>query len=82
MSNYPLRLPDNVLADAKRMAAANGASLNQFLSALIAGRLGEMKAIAEIGARVARANPEAALEILRRAPDRPPLPGDSRFAGQ
>ncbi len=81
MSNYPLRLPDNVLADAKRLAAANGTSLNQFLSSLIAERLGEMKAIAEIEARVARANPEAALEILRRTPDRPPLPGDSRTAG-
>ncbi len=81
MSNYPLRLPDNIMADAKRLAAANGASLNQFLLSLIAERLGEMKAIAEIEARVARANPEAALEILRRAPDRPPLPGDSRAAG-
>ncbi len=77
MSNYPLRLPDHIMADAKRLAEANGTSLNQFFSSLIAERLGEMKAIADIEARVARANPEAALEILRRAPDRPPLPGDS-----
>jgi hypothetical protein len=44
-------------------------------------RIGEMKAIAEIEARVARADPAAALAILRRAPDRPPLPGDERAAG-
>jgi hypothetical protein len=42
---------------------------------LIAERIGEMKAIAEIEARVARANPAAALEIPRRDPDRPPPPG-------
>ena len=77
MSNYPLRLPDHIMADAKRLAEANGTSLNQFLSSLIAERLGEMKAIADIEARIARANPQAALEILRRAPDRPPMPGDN-----
>src|SRR5690349_15753760 len=55
MSNYPLRLPDHIMADAKRLAEANGTSLNQFLSSLIAERLGEMKAIAGIEARVARA---------------------------
>ncbi len=38
--------------------------------------------LAEIEARAARANPEAALAILRRAPDRPPLPGDGRPVGQ
>jgi hypothetical protein len=41
-----------------------------------------MKAIAEIEARVARANPAASLEILRRAPDRPPLPGDDHLLVQ
>ncbi len=68
MSNYPLRLPDHVMADAKRLAEANGTSLNQFLSSLIAERIGEMKAIAEIQARAKRGNPDAALAILRRAP--------------
>jgi hypothetical protein len=37
-----------------------------------------MKAVAEIEARVARPRTNAAPAILRRAPDRPPLPGDSR----
>jgi hypothetical protein len=76
MSNYPLRLPDHLMADAKRLAEQNGTSLNQFLSSLIAERLGEMKAVAAIEARVSRADPEAALAILRRAPDRLALPGD------
>ncbi len=81
MSNYPLRLPDYVMAEAKRLAEANGTSLNQFLSSLIAERIGEMKAMTEIRARIARANPEAALAILRRAPDRPPTPGDALTDG-
>jgi hypothetical protein len=58
------------------LAEANGTSLNQFLSALIAERIGELKALTEIRARAARANPEAAQAILRRSPDRPPLLGD------
>lgn len=76
MSNYPLRLPDHVMADARQLAERSGTSLNQFLSSLIAERVGEMKALAEIRARAERANPAAALAILARVPDRPPLRGD------
>ncbi|MDR2214015.1 MAG: hypothetical protein LBE21_10385 [Pseudomonadales bacterium] len=76
MSNYPLRLPDHVMAEAKELAERNGASLNQFLTSLIAERIGELRATAQIQARVERANPALALAILRRAPDRVPLAGD------
>jgi hypothetical protein len=40
MSNYPLRLPEHVLAEAKQLAALSGTSLNQFLASLIAERVG------------------------------------------
>ncbi len=76
MSNYPLRLPENVMEDAKRLATANGSSLNQFLVAVVAERIGEMKAMAEIERRIARADHKAALEVLSRVPKIPPLPGD------
>jgi hypothetical protein len=76
MSNYPLRLPDHVMAEAKALAELNGTSLNQFLASLIAERVGELRATAEIQTRAQRANPAAALAILARAPDRPPLAGD------
>lgn len=76
MSNYPLRLPDHLLADAKAFAARNGTSLNQFLSSLVAERIGEMKALAQVEARIARADTAAALAVLARVPDRPPLAGD------
>jgi hypothetical protein len=76
MSYYPLHLPDHVLAEAKHLAELNGTSLNQFLSSLIAERVGELRAITDIRVRAERASPAAALAILTRAPDRPPLAGD------
>lgn len=76
MTNYPLRLPDHVMAEAKRFAEANGTSLNQFLSSLIAERVGELKAMTTIHTRAARADPTTALSILSQAPDRAPLAGD------
>lgn len=76
MTNYPLRLPDHLMAEAKRLAEVNGTSLNQFLSSLIAERVGEMKAMTMVRARVARADPAAALAILAQVPDTPPLAGD------
>uniref|UniRef100_UPI0035CBAEFF pilus assembly protein HicB n=1 Tax=uncultured Sphingomonas sp. TaxID=158754 RepID=UPI0035CBAEFF len=76
MTNYPLRLPDHIMAEAKHLAEANGTSLNQFLSTLIAERVGELKAMTTVRARVARADPAAAMAILSQVPDRIPLPGD------
>ncbi len=76
MSNYPLRLPDNIMIDAKELAELNGTSLNQFLSALIAERVGELKAINYIRRRGTRSDHPAALEVLSRVPDRSPVPGD------
>lgn len=76
MSNYPLRLPDHVMAEAKHLAELNGTSLNQFLSSLIAERVREMRATANICLCAERANPNAALAILAQAPDRIPLAGD------
>ena len=76
MSNYPLRLPEHVLAAAKALAVKNGTSLNQFLSSLISERVGEMRALEQIEARALRGDPDAALSILERVPERDPLPGD------
>lgn len=76
MSNYPLRLPDNILSEAKALAARNGTSLNQFLVALIAERVGEMKALTAFQARAARGKADAALAVLAKVPDVPPVDGD------
>lgn len=76
MSNYPLRLPDHLLADAKAFAARNGTSLNQFLTGLVAERIGEMKALAHVEARMARADSAKALAVLAKVPARQPMAGD------
>lgn len=78
MSNYPLRLPEHILSDAKAFAVRNGTSLNQFLSSLVAERIGEMKALAHIEARIARADTATALAVLAKVPDRAPLEGDEK----
>jgi len=79
MTNYPLRLPDHVMAEVKAMAARSGTSLNQFLSTLIAERVGEMKALAYVEARASRADIGKALEVLAQVPDRKPMAGDERY---
>jgi hypothetical protein len=76
MSNYPLRLPQGLMKEARRMAEEQGVSINQFLSTLIAERIGELKAFEHVKARIERGNRKRARSVLARAPDRPPLRGD------
>ncbi len=76
MSNYPLRLPETLMDDAREMAAAQGVSINQFLSTLIAERVGELKALRHVQSRIARADRGEALAVLARVPDRAPMEGD------
>jgi len=76
MSNYPLRLPETLVDDAREMANAEGVSINQFLATLIAERIGELKALRHVRQRISRADPAVAAAVLALVPDRPPLPGD------
>ena len=69
MSTYPLRLADHVMEEARMAAAEDNVSLNQLLAAFIADGVGHRRAILGLRKRVARADPEAALAILDRAPD-------------
>jgi hypothetical protein len=76
MTNYPLRLPETLMEDAREMAAAQGVSINQFLATLIAERIGELKALRHVRQRIGRANTAAAAAVLALVPDRAPLEGD------
>jgi len=76
MSNYPLRLPDALMDDARGLAKAQGVSINQFLATVIAERVGELKALNHVRARIARAEVTKARAILALVPDRTPLEGD------
>ncbi len=76
MSNYPLRLPEALMEDARGMAKAQGVSINQFLATVIAERVGELKALNHVRSRIARADLTKARAVLALVPDRPPLEGD------
>ena len=76
MSNYPLRLPETLMDEARGMAKAQGVSINQFLATVIAERVGELKALNHIRARIARARTTEAQAVLALVPDRPPFEGD------
>lgn len=76
MSNYPLRLPESLMDDARDMARRQGVSINQFLATLIAERIGELKALNHVRARILRADLDAARAVLALVPDREPMEGD------
>jgi hypothetical protein len=76
MSNYPLRLPEGLMDDARGMAKAQGVSVNQFLATVIAERVGELKALNHVRARIAQADSAKARAVLALVPDRAPLEGD------
>ena len=78
MSNYPLRLPETLMEDARGMAKAQGVSVNQFLATVIAERVGELKALSHVRARIARADTDKARAVLALVPDRAPMEGDER----
>jgi hypothetical protein len=62
--------------DARGMAKAQGVSINPFLATVIAERVGELKALNSVRARIARADPARAMAVLALVPDRPPMDGD------
>jgi len=76
MSNYPLRLPETLMEDARAMAKAQGVSINQFLATTIAERVGQLKALDHVRARIARTDTDKARAVLALVPDRAPLQGD------
>lgn len=76
MSNYPLRLPETLMEDARGIAKAQGVSINQFLATTIAERVGELKALNRFRARIERADTVKANAVLALVPDRAPMEGD------
>lgn len=76
-ATYPLKLPASIKAAAARLAREDGVSLNQWIAAAVAQKVGAVETAAEFFARRGRsANPSDLRSILTRAPDSPPDPGD------
>jgi len=75
-STYPLRLPASIKAEAERLAAQDGTSLNQFVAAAVAEKIGALRAADYFAARKGRADREAFQRFMARDGGMPPQPGD------
>jgi HicB family len=76
-ATYPLKLPASVKTAAARLAKEDGVSLNQWIAAAVAQKVGAVEtAAAFLRRRAGTARPGDLHAILALAPDRPPDPGD------
>ena len=76
-STYPLKLPASVKKAAAELAASDGVSLNQFIAAAVAEKVGCLRTAKEfLRERAGTAKPKDMLKYLRRAPKAPPADAD------
>lgn len=78
--NYSLRLQPSLKGAAERAAAADGASLNQFINVAVAEKLAALDTATFFRERAARGSREAFLAFLDQAGDAPPKAGDEVIA--
>ena len=78
-SAYPLKLPASVKNAATELAKQDGVSLNQFIAAAVAEKVGSLRTANEyLRERAGSAKPRDMLKYLKRAPRVAPLAGDER----
>jgi len=75
-TTYPLRLPASIKAEAERLAAAEGTSLNQFVASAVAEKVATLRTADFFAERRARADWAAFDRILSRTGGEPPREGD------
>ncbi len=80
-ATYPLKLPLSVKKAAQRLAAEDGVSLNQWIAAAVAEKVGVVETAAEFFKRRAgQATGERLMRFLRHAPDVAPEAEDQKPA--
>jgi hypothetical protein len=68
-NTYPLKLPTSVKKAAAELAATEGVSLNQFIAAAVAEKVGSLRAADDfLRERAGTAKAKDMLKYLRRAP--------------
>jgi hypothetical protein len=78
-STYPLKLPNSVEEAAAELAKIDGVSLNQFIAAALAEKVGTLRTAGEfLRPRGGSAKPKDLVKFLRRAPKVAPIEGDER----
>lgn len=76
-STYPLKLSTSIKDAAAELAREDGVSLNQFIAAAVAEKVGVLRTTAEfLHERAGDARPEDMLRYIRAAPKVTPVPGD------
>lgn len=78
-ATYPLKLPTSIKAAAARLAKEDGVSLNQWIAAAVAEKVGSVETAAEFFKRRAgKAKPKDLLWFLDHAPAKPAARGDEK----
>lgn len=76
-STYPLKLPTSVKDAAAELAKLDGVSLNQFIAAAVAEKVGTLRTAREfLQERAGTAKSKHLHKYLRRAPNVAPIKGD------
>lgn len=76
-ATYPLKLPVSVKEAAARLAREDGVSLNQWIAAAVAEKVGAVETAADfLHRRAAGATGDGLSAFLARVPDARPLAGD------
>jgi hypothetical protein len=76
-ATYPLKLPQSVKRAAERLAREDGVSLNQWIAAAVAQKVGVVETAADLlKLRAEDARPADLKRYLAAAPAVTPMPGD------
>ena len=75
-STYPLRLPVSIKAEAEKLAAAGGTSLNQFVATAVAEKVAALRTASYFDERRGRADWEAFDRLMTCQDGQPPRRGD------
>jgi hypothetical protein len=75
-STYPLRLPVSIKAEAERLAASEGTSLNQFVASAVAEKVAALRTASYFAERRGHADWSAFDALMGRTTGEPPRPGD------
>jgi Zn-dependent oligopeptidase len=75
-SNYALRLLTSLKAEAEKVAAEEGTTLNQFINVAVAEKLAALRTARYFQERAARADLAVFDQLLARAGEEPPRSGD------
>jgi hypothetical protein len=75
---YPLKLPASIKKAAQRLAKEDGVSLNQWIAAAVAQKVGVVETAADFfKKRAGRATGSGLMKFLRTAPKAQPEPEDA-----